>query len=89
MNLRRLVVLVFVAALCAIALAGCRSKECAKMVECCDRLVDVEGVGEVCESRARSVEDRKTCETVLEAVIYMFEERDEEPPEVCRISGDS
>lgn len=89
MKLRRLVVLVLVVALSGVVLAGCRSKECAKMVECCNRLVDVEGVGGVCESRARSVDDPKTCETVLETVVYMFEERDEEPPEVCRFSGET
>lgn len=69
-----------------VSLGGCRSEECARMVECCKAIEGTDGAGGICDARAEAVDDPKTCKTVLETVGYMFEERDEQPPEVCRLS---
>ncbi len=63
--------------------AGCRSKECARMMTCCQAIEDVDGVGNACGSRASSVEDPKTCKTILETVGHMFEEKEADLPAAC------
>jgi hypothetical protein len=68
--------------------SGCRSKECARMMTCCQAIKDVDGVGNTCGSRASSVEDPATCQTILETVGHMFEEKEAELPEACDY-GDS
>ncbi len=65
-------------------LSGCRSRECARMMACCQAIKQVDGVGNACGSRANSVDNPKTCATILETVGHMFEKRDEQPPEACR-----
>lgn len=75
--------LVGIAIALTVMTSGCRSKECARMMNCCQAIEEVDGVGNACGSRASSVEDPKTCKTILETVGHMFEEKDAELPGAC------
>ncbi|MFB6351176.1 MAG: hypothetical protein ABEN55_10325 [Bradymonadaceae bacterium] len=68
----------------ALLASGCRSKECARMMACCQQVKDVDGMGEACGPQANTVEDPKTCKTILETIGYMFEEKEKELPAVCK-----
>ena len=67
---------------------GCRSKECARMLACCNQIKEMKGVGGACGPQANAVSDPKTCRTILKTVGYMFEEREKELPEACRRRAD-
>jgi len=69
-----------------LAFQGCRSKECARMEVCCQKIEDLESVGTACGRASAAVGDPQTCQTILETVQLMFEEREEPPPEACRAS---
>lgn len=77
--------LVAVALLSSAILSGCRSEICARMLVCCRKIENEQGVGEACGPRAAEVDDRKTCRSILETIGYMYEERDAEPPKACQI----
>lgn len=54
------------------------------MEACCGAIESVEGVGNSCDRVSAAVGDPETCKTILETVELMYEEREEEPPEICR-----
>ena len=83
MKQKWLLVLVGIAA--AVVLTGCRSEECSRMMACCRAIEGKEGVGQACGQRARAVDDPNTCLTILESVEYMWENREDELPEACRV----
>jgi hypothetical protein len=63
--------------------SGCKAEECQQMIECCAAVSDVPGVGSSCGELAEQTRDPDTCRTILKTVRYMYEERTEEPPEIC------
>jgi len=71
----------------AVLLSGCRSKECARMMACCQQVQDVDGVGEACGPRANNVDNPKTCKTILETIGYMFDEKERALPDVCKLDS--
>lgn len=73
-------------AVAALALQGCRSKECARMEVCCQSIEEMESVGGACGRASAAVGDPQTCQTILETVRLMFEDREERPPKPCRES---
>ena len=68
----------------ALIATGCRSKECARMLTCCQAVKDVDGVGDACGPRATGVDDPKTCQTIIETIGYMYEEKGKELPAECK-----
>ena len=58
------------------------------MMACCQAIKQRDSVGEACGSRANAVDDPKTCKTILETVGYMYQQRNEPPPEVCQLASD-
>ncbi len=69
---------------------GCRSALCQRMVECCRQVKDNHPeVGQSCGQLAEKEDDKATCRTVLKTVGYMFEDKDIDPPEACRLETSS
>lgn len=67
------------------ALAGCRAAECKQMLDCCEQVEDLEGLGGGCADLAEGTRDPQTCRDVLRTVGYMLEDRDDSIPEACSL----
>ena len=84
--MRNLVLFPAIAALLlCFSLIGCRAAECQQMLNCCETVEQLDGVGGACAGLAEDTRDPQTCNDVLRTIGYMLEERDESVPESCQL----
>ncbi len=67
-----------------LALGGCRSPECQQMIDCCEQVEDLDGVGGACAGLATDTRDSQTCRDVVRTIGYMLDDRDASVPEACQ-----
>lgn len=72
-------------ALALLGAAGCEDDLCTRMRTCCKAIKDVEGVGIGCGKIAKGTRAPETCRSVLETVGYMYQEREQQPPQACQL----
>ena len=70
-------------ALLVVASFGCRAPECKQMLECCEAVEDLDGVGGACGELAADTRDPMTCRNIVRTVRYMLEDNDQPLPDVC------
>ena len=67
----------------SIVTTGCTTPECEVMSACCDAVADLEGLGSACGELSAGTNDRDTCRTVVDTIVYMLEDRDRPIPNAC------
>ncbi len=84
-NLRNLLSVLVLLVLSVFVAAGCKPAVCSQMVRCCEEVIEVEGVGAACGPMAKELSNEATCESVLQTIGYMMEDRQQELPQACRM----
>lgn len=68
----------------SVTIGGCRAAECQQMMQCCEQVEDVDGLGGACAGLADDTRDPQTCNDVIRTIGYMLEDRGEPLPDACR-----
>lgn len=63
---------------------GCKPAVCGQMMKCCEEVKEVEGVGAACGPMAKGLSHEGTCQSVLDTIGYMLEDKQQAVPEICR-----
>lgn len=65
---------------------GCKASECQQMMQCCDAVKGMDGVGKrACGSLAEATKDPNTCREIIKTVRYMAEDRKKPIPAACKV----
>ena len=67
----------------AVTLGACRAPECQQMLDCCQQVDELDGIGGACHDLADDTRDPQTCRDVVRTLGYMLEDRDEPIPDAC------
>ncbi len=66
-----------------VATFGCRAPECEQMLQCCEAVADMEGMGTACLALGEETRDPTTCRDVVRTIGYMLDDRDQTKPDAC------
>ena len=70
--------------LLAVALPACKAAPCDLMMQCCQRVKGMDGLGSSCGPLAEGAADPNTCRSVTMTVRLMLEKRGQPVPAACQ-----
>lgn len=70
--------------LLAASSAGCKAADCDQMIQCCQSVKDMDGLGSACGPLAEGTSDPNTCRSVTMTVRLMLEKRGKDIPLACQ-----
>lgn len=71
-------------ALLSLVLPACKAADCDRMMQCCQSVKGMDGLGSSCGPLAEGTGDPNTCRAVTMTVRLMLEKREQPIPAACQ-----